>query len=214
MTCSMPGISSPSAACRRSRSGYAAPVTRSPSATCTVWASASAARLLTILAPALLEEWCRRRRFEPRDLLVLVGDQRRPVERRLRHGPAEARGILELAGKARGVDQELLRHAAADHAGAADAIFLGDHRRARRSRAAMRAARTPPEPAPMTNRSTSKSPSERCRHRSCPRFFISARNLLDHFVGKLVAPAAGIGHALVERLRLRRSAFSCRAAIW
>ncbi len=65
--------------------------------------------------------------LQPVDLLVLVGDQRRPVELRLGHCPAEARGILEFVGKARGIDQELLRHAAADHAGAADAILLGDH---------------------------------------------------------------------------------------
>ena len=66
-------------------------------------------------------------RLEPRDLLVLVGDERRPVEGRRRHRPAEARGIGELVGKPRGVDEELLRHAAADHAGAADPILLGDH---------------------------------------------------------------------------------------
>ena len=65
--------------------------------------------------------------FQPRDFLVLVGDQRRPVEGGRRHGPAVARRILEFVGKARGVDQQLLRHAAADHAGAADAIFLRQH---------------------------------------------------------------------------------------
>ncbi len=66
-------------------------------------------------------------RFEPRDLAILVGDQRRPVERGLRHRPAEAGGVLEFAAKARRIDQKLLRHAAADDAGAAEAIFLGDH---------------------------------------------------------------------------------------
>ena len=66
-------------------------------------------------------------RLEPRDLAVLVGDQRRPVEDRLRQRPAVAGGVLELVGKARGIDQKLLRHAAADHAGAADPIFLGHH---------------------------------------------------------------------------------------
>ena len=65
--------------------------------------------------------------LEPVDLLVLVGDQRRPIELRLGHRPAEARGILEFLGEARGIDQQLLRHAAADHAGAADPILLGDH---------------------------------------------------------------------------------------
>ncbi len=66
-------------------------------------------------------------RFEPRDLAILVGDQRRPIERGLRHGPAEAGGILEFAAEARRIDQKLFRHAAADDAGAAEAIFLGDH---------------------------------------------------------------------------------------
>ena len=86
--------------------------------------------------------------FEPRDLAVLVGDQRRPVERRLRHGPAVAGGVLELVGKARGIDQELLRHAAADHAGAADAVFLGDHHAravARRDARGAHAARARPD---------------------------------------------------------------------
>ena len=66
-------------------------------------------------------------RFQPPDLLVFVGDQRRPVERGVRHGPAEARGILEFAVEARGIDQKLFRHAAADHAGAAEAVFLRQH---------------------------------------------------------------------------------------
>ena len=66
-------------------------------------------------------------RLEPRDLAVLVGDQRFPVERGLAHRPAVAGRILELVGKARGIHQQLLRHAAADHAGAADAIFLRHH---------------------------------------------------------------------------------------
>ena len=90
--------------------------------------------------------------FQPRDLAVLVGDQRRPVEARLRHGPAIAGGILEMLGKLRGVDEELLRHAAADDAGAAEAVFLGDGD-ALAEPAETRAARTPPEPPPMTKRS-------------------------------------------------------------
>ena len=65
--------------------------------------------------------------FEPRDLLVLVGDQGRPVEARRADRPAEAGGIGELVGEPRRIDEELLRHAAADHAGAADPILLGDH---------------------------------------------------------------------------------------
>jgi hypothetical protein len=66
-------------------------------------------------------------RLQPGDLLVLVGDQRRPVELGAGYRPAEAGGVLELVRKTAGVDQELLRNAAADHAGAADAILLGDH---------------------------------------------------------------------------------------
>ena len=65
--------------------------------------------------------------FQPRDLAILVGDQRRPVKVRLGNRPAVTGRILEFVGKARGIDQKLLRHAAADDAGAADAIFLGDH---------------------------------------------------------------------------------------
>ena len=92
----------------------------------TVCGSTRTARLLTI---ATLE----RSRLagvgglQPVDLVVLVGDQRRPVELRLGHRPAVAGCVLEFLGEARRIDQELLRHAAADHAGAADAILLGDH---------------------------------------------------------------------------------------
>jgi len=50
-----------------------------------------------------------------------------PDERRVRRAPAVALRVLEFGPEARGIDQELLRHAAADHAGAADAILLGDH---------------------------------------------------------------------------------------
>src|SRR5262249_32499625 len=65
--------------------------------------------------------------FQPRDLAILVADQRRPVEGRLPHGPAIAGRILELVGKARRIDQELLGNTAADHAGSAHPVFLGDH---------------------------------------------------------------------------------------
>ena len=66
-------------------------------------------------------------RFKPIDLAVFVGNQGFPIERIMRHGPAEAGGVLEFAAKARCVDQQLLRHAAADHAGAAEAILLRQH---------------------------------------------------------------------------------------
>src|SRR5579885_229717 len=65
--------------------------------------------------------------FQPRDLFILVSDQRRPVELRARDRPAEANGILEIVREAACVDEQFLGNAAADHAGAADAIFLGDH---------------------------------------------------------------------------------------
>src|SRR5438270_252068 len=67
-----------------------------------------------------------RRIFGPRDLLVLVGDQHVPVEMPFGDGPAEAGGILEILAKMAGIDEQLLWNAAADHAGAAEAVFLGD----------------------------------------------------------------------------------------
>ena len=57
---------------------------------------------------------------------VLGGDQLRPVERGLAHGPAEPPGILEGRRKLGGIDHQLFRNAAADHAGAAPAVFLGN----------------------------------------------------------------------------------------
>ena len=65
--------------------------------------------------------------LEPRDLGVLVADQRRPVEARLGHAPAETGRVLELVLVAARIDEQLLRHAAADHAGAAHAVLFGEH---------------------------------------------------------------------------------------
>ena len=65
--------------------------------------------------------------LEPRDLLVLVGDQRRPVEGDFGDGPAKTRGVLDLVADMRADHEQLFRHAAADHAGAAHPVFLGDH---------------------------------------------------------------------------------------
>src|SRR5580704_4452398 len=59
--------------------------------------------------------------MQPVELLVLRGDQTRPVEAALAEAPAEAGGILEAIRELGAVDQELLRHAAAQHAGAANA---------------------------------------------------------------------------------------------
>src|SRR3990172_12544687 len=48
------------------------------------------------------------------------------VEAKPPAGPAEPFCVGELAAIAAAIDEQLLRHAAADHAGAADAILLGD----------------------------------------------------------------------------------------
>src|SRR5262249_16690178 len=64
---------------------------------------------------------------ESGDFAVLVGDQRLPVERRMRHRPAKPGGIFELVVKAGGIDEKLLGHTAADHAGTAEPVFLGKH---------------------------------------------------------------------------------------
>ena len=43
------------------------------------------------------------------------------------HEMGTTRRLLERVAEPRGIDQELLRHATADHAGAADAVLLGEH---------------------------------------------------------------------------------------
>src|SRR5580700_4095026 len=63
--------------------------------------------------------------------------------------------------------------------------------------AAMRAARTPPEPPPMTNRSTSWS----AMLEIVPALLHFRTHLGHDFLGKVVAPFPGIGHAFVEGLR-------------
>src|SRR5947207_11218854 len=65
-------------------------------------------------------------RLQPADLTVLVGDQRLPVETRLRHRPAIAGGVGKMLGKLRGIDIKFLRHAAPYDAGAAETVFLGN----------------------------------------------------------------------------------------
>src|SRR5882757_6859087 len=65
--------------------------------------------------------------LQPRDLLVLVGDQRRPVEGHRRDGPSKAHGVLDLVVDVRSNNEKLFRHAAADHAGAAHPVLFGDH---------------------------------------------------------------------------------------
>ena len=64
--------------------------------------------------------------FESRDLLVLVGDEGVPVEAPLGHGPAESGAVLEILAEMTRIDEQLFRDTAADHAGAAEAVFLGN----------------------------------------------------------------------------------------
>src|SRR4029077_9705582 len=63
---------------------------------------------------------------EPGDLAVLFRYQRGPGKRRALDRPAVAARVLEVLGVVCRIGKELLRHAAADHAGAADAVVLGD----------------------------------------------------------------------------------------
>jgi hypothetical protein len=79
--------------------------------------------------------------LQPRDLGVLGGDQRLPVEGAFADRPAESGGVLKMFVILRGIDEQLLRNATS-----AIATFFP-------SAAATRALRTPPEPPPMTKRS-------------------------------------------------------------
>jgi hypothetical protein len=63
---------------------------------------------------------------QARDLAVLVGEQRVPVEFRLTDGPAIALRDLEVLAEMRGVGEQLFRDAADVDAGAAEAARLGD----------------------------------------------------------------------------------------
>jgi len=63
---------------------------------------------------------------EARDLPVLAGEQRWPVEARLADRPAVRGGDVEILAKVRGVGEELLRDAADIDASAAEAVGLGD----------------------------------------------------------------------------------------
>ena len=65
--------------------------------------------------------------LQPGDLLVLVGDERRPVECDVADCPAETGGILDLLMDVGAEHEQFFRHAAADHAGAAHAVLFGDH---------------------------------------------------------------------------------------
>ena len=63
---------------------------------------------------------------QARDLAVLVGEQRRPVEARLADAPAVGGSELEILAQVRRVGEQLLRDAADVDAGAAEAAGLGD----------------------------------------------------------------------------------------
>ena len=101
-------------------------VTFLPSARRSVCGSSNTARVLTTCAPDLLDVGGVDA-LEPGDLLVLVGDQRLPVELDVADGPAETGGVLDLLMDVRAEHEQLFRHAAADHAGAAHPVFFGDH---------------------------------------------------------------------------------------
>ena len=173
--------------------------------------STISARLLTDLDLRAIED-AAVGGFQPVDFLVLVGDQRGPVELRLGQRPAEALGVLELVGEARGIDQKLLRHAAADHAGAAEAILLGDHHLraiARRNAGGAHAARSGSDheqidffrhglALPHDIRPGLRSGQIRL----CPRFCISARNLASTSSANLRRPVVGGLHRCFQRLGL------------
>src|SRR6201998_1099539 len=68
--------------------------------------------------------------------------------------------------------------------------------------AAMRAARTPPEPPPITKRSTSWSAILRITLHIVSALFHLGAHTGHDFFGEVVRPLAGIGHALVKHYRL------------
>src|SRR5436305_2427151 len=70
----------------------------------------------------------------------------------------------------------------------------------------MRAARTPPDPAPMTKRSTSRSAISATRYalNIMPALSHLGAHLADHLLGELVRPARHGTHALVRNPGLLR----------
>ena len=62
------------------------------------------------------------------DFGVFIGDKGLPVEALFADCPSVAACVVDGMAKLACIDEELLRHAAADHAGAAEAIFLGNRR--------------------------------------------------------------------------------------
>src|SRR5262245_44201112 len=97
--------------------------------------------------------------FEARDLAIFRRDQERPVEARGRQAPAECRGVIERVAEPTRVDEQLLRHAAANDTRPSEPVLLGEHDFGAVRRCDARSA-MPPDPAPITNRSTLNSRSQ------------------------------------------------------
>src|ERR1700732_1397904 len=122
----MPGIASPWLGAPPVAIRITFALIASPVPSRSVWASSNTARGLTMGAPDF-SHVRRIGRLQPRDLLILVGDQGRPVEGCRRNGPAEACRIFDLVMHMGRIDQKLFRNAAANHAGAAHPVFFGNH---------------------------------------------------------------------------------------
>src|SRR4051812_33559998 len=75
----------------------------------------------------------------------------------------------------------------------------------------MRAARTPPEPPPMTNRSTSKSaisaPAAPARSDVLAALFHLGPELFVDGLGEHLCPLVHVGHAELDRARLNGEQF-------
>ena len=225
----MPGISAPWLGAPPVAIRMYFAVTFSPVIRRSVWASSSTARVFDDARARFLDIGGVDA-LEPRDLLVLVGDQRRPVEGDVRDGPAEAGGVLDLVVDVRADHEQLFRHAAADHAGAAHPVFFGDHDLgavAGRDAGGANAARTTADdeqidvelshvnPARFASLLTlTYAPSPLARTRSdflAALLHLGAELAVDGF-GKVLRPLVHVGHAELDGAGLARRAASGRAA--
>ena len=157
--------------------------------------------------------------LEPGDLLVLVGDQRRPVERHRRNGPAEARGVLDLVVDVRADHEQLFRHAAADHAGAAHPVLFGDHHpraMAGGDPGGAHPARTSSDHEQIDVELSHVSPDRSDSLARVTHYGSDLLAALAHLgaelavddLGKILRPRVHIGHAELNCPGLRRSAVS------
>ena len=73
-----------------------------------------------IVQPALVQG------AEARNLLILVGDKRWPIEAAFADLPAKTGGVFEILAEMAGVYEQFLRHTAPNDAGAAITEFLGN----------------------------------------------------------------------------------------